>query len=108
VFVAAGLQRLAGPRVQIDTVKGLSSFLVGMFPLVAAMAVLDASYSYLRLQAPFRDAWSVTFVSTMLGMLLTSPLILAWSRSGWKEAFDVARARLPELIVLYICLVFTT
>jgi PAS domain S-box-containing protein len=108
VFVAAGLQRLAGPRVQIDTVKGLSSFLVGMFPLVAAMAVLDASYSYLRLQAPFREAWSVTFVSTMLGMLLTSPLILAWTRSGWKEALDVARARLPELIVLYICLVFTT
>jgi PAS domain S-box-containing protein len=108
LFVAAGLQRLAGPRVQIDTVKGLSSFLVGMFPLVAAMAVLDASYSYLRLQAPFREAWSVTFVSTMLGMLLTAPLILAWSRSGWKEAFDVARSRLPELIVLYICLVFTT
>jgi signal transduction histidine kinase/integral membrane sensor domain MASE1/ActR/RegA family two-component response regulator len=108
VFVAAGLHRLAGPRVQIDTVKGLSSFLVGMFPLVAAMAVLDASYSYLRLQAPFREAWSVTFVSTMLGMLLTAPLILAWSRSGWKEAFGVARSRLPELIVLYICLVFTT
>ena len=108
LFVAAGLQRLAGPRVQIDTVKGLSSFLVGMFPLVAAMAVLDASYSYLRLQAPFREAWSVTFVSTMLGMLLTAPLILAWSRSGWKEAFEVARSRLPELIVLYICLVFTT
>jgi signal transduction histidine kinase/CheY-like chemotaxis protein/integral membrane sensor domain MASE1 len=108
VFVAAGLQRLAGPRVQIDTVKGLSSFLVGMFPLVGAMAVLDASYSYMSLQAPFREAWSVTFVSTMLGMLLTSPLILAWSRSGWKEAFGVARGRLPELIVLYVCLVFTT
>jgi signal transduction histidine kinase/integral membrane sensor domain MASE1 len=108
IFVAAGLQRLAGHRVQIDTVKGLSSFLVGMFPLVAAMAVLDASYSYLSLQAPFREAWQLTFVSTMLGMLLTSPLILAWSRSGWKEAFDVARARLPELIVLYICLVLTT
>jgi PAS domain S-box-containing protein len=108
MFVAAGLQRLAGPRVQIDTVKGLSSFLVGMFPLVGAMAVLDASYSYLALQAPFREAWSVTFVSTMLGMLLTAPLILAWSRSGWKEAFGVARSRLPELIVLYICLVITT
>ena len=108
VFVAAGLQRLAGPRVQIDTVKGLSSFLVGMFPLVAAMAVLDASYSYLRLRAPFREAWSVTFVSTMLGMLLTAPLILAWSRSGWREAFGVARSRLPELVVLYICLVITT
>jgi PAS domain S-box-containing protein len=108
MFVAAGLQRLAGPRVQIDTVRGLSSFLVGMFPLVGAMAVLDASYSYLALQAPFREAWSVTFVSTMLGMLLTAPLILAWSRSGWKEAFEVARSRLPELIVLYICLVITT
>jgi PAS domain S-box-containing protein len=108
LFVAAGLQRLAGPRVQIDTVRGLSSFLVGMFPLVAAMSILDASYSYLRYQAPFRESWSVTFVSTMLGMLLTSPLILAWSRSGWKQAADAARGRLPELIVLYVSLVVTT
>jgi len=108
LFVAAGLQRLAGPRVQIDTVRGLSSFLVGMLPLVAAMSILDASYSYLRYQAPFRESWSVTFVSTLLGMLLTSPLILAWSRSGWREATELARARLPELVVLYISLVLTT
>jgi PAS domain S-box-containing protein len=108
LFVAAGLQRLAGPRVQIDTVKGLSSFLVGMLPLVAAMGILDASFSYLRFHAAFREAWTVTFISTMLGMLLTAPLILAWSRSGWKEATDVARGRLPELIVLYVCLVVTT
>ncbi|HZZ94182.1 MAG TPA: ATP-binding protein [Usitatibacter sp.] len=108
LFVAAGLQRLAGPRVQIDTVRGLSSFLVGMFPLVAAMSILDASFSYLRYEAPFRESWSITFVSTMLGMLLTSPLILAWSRSGWREASEVARGRLPELVVLYISLVLTT
>jgi PAS domain S-box-containing protein len=108
LFVAAGLQRLAGPRVQIDTVKGLSSFLVGMFPLVAAMSILDASYSYLRFEAPFRESWSVTFVSTMLGMLLTSPLILAWSREGWKEAAETTRGRLPELIVLYVALTITT
>ena len=108
LFVAAGLQRLAGPRVQIHTVRGLSSFLVGMFPLVAAMSILDASYSYLRYQAPFRESWSITFVSTMLGMLLTSPLILAWTRSGWKEASDVAKQRLPELIVLYVSLILTT
>ena len=108
LFVAAGLQRLAGPRVQIDTVRGLSSFLVGMLPLVAAMSILDASYSYLRYEAPLRESWSLTFVSTLLGMLLTSPLILAWNRSGWREATDVARARLPELIVLYISLILTT
>jgi PAS domain S-box-containing protein len=108
LFVAAGLQRLAGPRVQIDTVRGLSSFLVGMFPLVAAMSILDASYSYLRYQAPFRESWSITFVSTMLGMLLMSPLILAWSRSGWREASGMARERLPELVVMYVSLILTT
>ncbi len=108
LFVAAGLFRLAGPRVQIDTVKGLAAFLVGMVPLVAAMAILDGAYSYLRFQAPFRQQWSVTFVSTMLGMLLTAPLILAWSREGYREAFEQARTRLPELLVLFAGLVFTT
>ena len=108
VFVAAGLIRLAGPRVQIDTLKGLAAVLVGMVPLVAAMAIVDGAYSFLRFQAPFRQQWSVTFVSTMLGMLLTAPLILAWSRHGYREAFDMTRSRWPELLVLFAGLVFTT
>ena len=105
--VAAGLLRLAGPRVRIDTVKGVSSFLVGMLPLVATMALLDAAISYSRLHTTFRVQWSVTFVSTMLGMLLTAPLILAWSRSGLPEALGVARKRWPELVALYVGLIVT-
>ena len=108
LFVAAGLLRLAGPRVQIDTVKGLASFLIGMVPLVAAMAILDGAYSYLRWDAPFREQWSVAFISTFLGMLLTAPLILAWNRRGYKEAFAQARSRMPELVMLYAGLMVTT
>jgi signal transduction histidine kinase/CheY-like chemotaxis protein len=107
LFVAAGLQRLAGPRVQIDTIKGVASFLVGMAPLVAAMSILDASFTYVTTHAPFREQWSVTLVSTMLGMLLIAPLILAWSRRGLEEALELTRARLPELLVLYAGLIFT-
>jgi integral membrane sensor domain MASE1 len=83
--VGAGLIRLTGPRVHIDTVRGVSAFLVGMVPLVAAMALFDAALGYGRLQTTFRNQWSVTFVSTMLGMLLTAPLILAWNRTGARE-----------------------
>jgi PAS domain S-box-containing protein len=107
LFVAAGLQRLAGPRVQIDSVKGVSSLLVGMFPLVGAMAILEATYSYVRFPAPFREQWSVTFASTLLGMLLTAPLILAWSREGLKEAKAEASRRVPEIVVLYVGLVIS-
>ena len=108
LFVAAGLMRLAGPRVQIDTIKGISSFLVGMAPLVAAMSILDAGFSYLHTNAPFKEQWSVVFVSTMLGMLLTAPLILAWSRHGIQDAVELTRVRLPELLILYAGLIFTT
>ncbi len=104
-FVAAGLMRLSGPRVRIDTVKGVSSFLVGMLPLVAVTALVDASHAYLQFGGNFRNRWSVTFVSTMLGMLLTAPLILAWSRSGLREALEVARRRWPELLALFAGLV---
>jgi integral membrane sensor domain MASE1 len=107
LFVAAGLLRLAGPRVQIDTIRGISSFLVGMAPLVAAMSILDAGFTFLHTRAPFREQWSVAFVSTMLGMLLTAPLILAWSRRGIAEAVEFTRARLPELLVLYAGLIVT-
>ncbi len=105
LFVAAGLQRLSGARVQIDTVKGVSSFLVGMFPLVGAMAVVEASVSYVRIPAPFRDQWAVTFASTLLGMLLAAPLILAWNRKGLGLALEDARRRMPEIVVLYVGLV---
>ncbi|QJR13324.1 ATP-binding protein [Usitatibacter palustris] len=108
LFVAAGLQRLGGPRVHIDTVKGVAAFLIGMAPLVGAMSILDAFYSYTRFQAPFREQWSVVFVSDMLGMILIAPLIIAWSRQGWREALTSSRARLPELIVLYVGLIITS
>src|SRR5512140_370332 len=108
LFVAAGLYRLAGPRIDIASIRGLAAFLVGMVPLVAVMAILDGLYSYLRIGMPFRQQWSVTFVSTMLGMLLTAPLILAWSRHGWREAVDLVKERFGEMVVLYVGLVFTT
>ena len=106
--VGAGLMRLAGPRVRIDTVRGVSAFLVGMVPLVAAMALFDAALGYGRLQTTFRNQWSVTFVSTMLGMLLTAPMILAWNRTGPRDAVEVARRRWPELVALYAGLIVTT
>jgi PAS domain S-box-containing protein len=106
--VGAGLIRLAGPRVRIDTVRGVSGFLVGMVPLVAAMALFDAALGYSRIPTSFRNQWSVTFVSTMLGMLLTAPLILAWHRTSTQESMEVARRRWPELLALYAGLVVTT
>jgi PAS domain S-box-containing protein len=108
LFAATVLQRLGGPRVQIDTVKGLGSVLIGLVLPVAAMSALDAGFSYLNTNAPFKDQWSVVFVSTMLGMLLTAPLIFAWSRRGIEEAVDFTRVRLPELLTLYIALIVTT
>ena len=107
LLVAVGLLKLAGPRVKIDTVKGVSAFLVAMLPLVAAMALVDASRAYAESPGSFREQWSVSFVSMMLGMLLTAPLILAWSRSGLREALLVVRDRWPELLSLYTGLVLS-
>ncbi len=103
--LAVGLQRLGGERVQIDTLKGLGSFLIGMVPLVAAITVADAAVSMARHDTTFREQWSVTFVSDMLGMVLIAPLILAWSGSGWHQALAMARARTGELIVMYAGLI---
>jgi PAS domain S-box-containing protein len=108
MVVAAGLIRLSGPRIQIDTVRGLASFLVGMVPLVAVMALADAAFSFVAFDAPIRQRWSMMFVSTMLGMLVTAPLILAWNRDGYREAYALARARMPEMIALFVILIVIT
>src|SRR5258708_7168678 len=108
LFAAALLQRLGGPVVQIDTIRGLGSLFIGLVLPVGAMSALDAGFTYLHTSAPFKEQWSVVFVSTLLGMLLTAPLILAWSRRGIAEAVEFTRVRLPELLMLYMLLIATT
>jgi PAS domain S-box-containing protein len=102
--VAVGVLRLAGP-VQIFTVKGLSSFLIGMAPLVAGLAVAGAGYTYLHSGGSMREQWAIAFASTMLAMLVTAPAVLAWSRRGIGEALELTRSKMPELIVLYVGLI---
>jgi signal transduction histidine kinase/CheY-like chemotaxis protein len=106
-FVAAGLIRLAGPDVKIDSVRSTAAFLVGMAPLVATTAVVEGLFSGVRFDTPLRDQWSVTFLSDMVGMLIMAPVVLAWSRGELREWLGVARTRLPELVVLYGGLILT-
>jgi signal transduction histidine kinase len=107
LFVAGGLLRLAGPQPSIDTVRGLASFLIGMMPLVATVAVVEGIFSTVRFNAPLRDQWSATFLSEMVGMLIVAPLILAWK--DWREGLATfPRTLLPELIALYAGLAATT
>jgi signal transduction histidine kinase len=107
-IVAFGLARLAGPRVQIDSIRGLAAFLVGLVPLAAGVAILEAAYAYLASDAVFRPRFTLAFVSSILGMLLLAPLVLAWTRDGLGEALAEGRSRAGELIALYVGLVFTT
>ena len=105
---AYGLSRLAGPRVQVDNIRGLAAFLVGMVATVIVVALLEAGYAYMVQGGALRAHWTIAFVSAMLGMMLLAPLVLAWSRSGLASALNEGRARLPELIALYVGLAFTT
>jgi signal transduction histidine kinase/CheY-like chemotaxis protein/integral membrane sensor domain MASE1 len=106
--VAIGLLKLAGPGVQIVTVRGVASFLVGMAPLVAALSILGAGAIYLQSGGSMRQQWAFTFASTMVSVLVTAPLVLAWSRRGIGEALDITRAKLPELAFLYVGLIAAT
>ena len=106
-FVAAGLIRLAGPHVAIDSVRSTAAFLVGMAPLVATTAVVEGLFSGVRFDTPLRDQWSVTFLSDMVGMLIMAPVVLAWSRGELRGWLGLARTRLPELVVLYGGLILT-
>jgi signal transduction histidine kinase/CheY-like chemotaxis protein len=107
-LTAAGMLRLAGPSVQVDNIRGLAAFLVGMVATVIGVALLEAGYAYLIHDVPLKAHWTIAFVSAMLGMLLLSPLILAWSRQGLISALSEGRARLPEIVALYVGLAFTT
>jgi signal transduction histidine kinase/CheY-like chemotaxis protein len=108
-FVAGGLLRLAGPQVRVDSVRGVASFLVGMAPLVATMAVVEGIFSTVRFNAPLQDQWSATFLSEMVGVLILAPLVIAWSRASWTEALvRFKRSLLPELVALYAGLILTT
>ena len=104
---AFGLARLAGPTVQVDSIRGLAAFLVGIVAVVIVTALLEAGYASVARGAAFRAHWTLAFVSAVLGMLLLAPLVLAWSRHGLGDAIAEGRARVPEVIALYTGLMFT-
>ncbi len=108
LVIAAGLVKLAGPRVEIGALRGLASFLIGMVPMVAVMAMLDSAYAYVRFDLPLRQQWSLHFFSTTIGMLIIAPAVLSWSRRGYRQAYEIARERWPELVVLFVLLVIIT
>jgi PAS domain S-box-containing protein len=115
-LIALGLTRLSGERVNLGSLPGMAAFLIGMVPLVAAisladvagMSLIDSAGAWLRLEAPLREQWSVTFVSNFVGVIVIAPLVLAWSREGSREALAGARGQAPELAVLYAGLVVAT
>jgi len=105
---AFGLARLAGPNLQVDSIRGLAAFLVGIVAVMIVAALLEAGYAYVANDAPLRAYWTIAFVSGVLGMLLLAPLMLAWSRHGLGGALAEGRSRVAEVVALYAGLVFTT
>src|SRR5688572_17171073 len=71
---ALGLARLAGPTVQVDSIRGLAAFLVGIVAVVIVTALFEAGYAAMARGAAFRPHWTIAFVSAVLGMMLLAPL----------------------------------
>ena len=65
LIMAAVLARLAGGRVQIGTIAGLTGFLVNLVPLAAVMSLGDAGVNWWRLGAEFRPYWTATLSSSL-------------------------------------------
>ncbi|MGE0356337.1 MAG: ATP-binding protein [Burkholderiales bacterium] len=108
VVVAAGLLRLAGGRVSLGTLAGLTAFLVNLVPLTGAVSLADAALAWARYGVQFRPTWTAGFVSAFIGAILLAPLVVAWSRGGWEEALAPLRGRIAEALVLYAGLVTAT
>ena len=107
-IIAAVMLRIAGGRVDIGTLVGLTGFLVNLVPLTAVVSLGDASVTWWRFGSDFRSQWTVTFVSDFLNMAIVAPLVLAWSRNGQDEAVAPLRGRAAEVIVLFAGLVVAT
>ena len=107
--MAAVLAHLAGGRVQVASIAGLTGFLVNLVPLAAVLSVGDAAVNWWRFGAEFRPQWTAAFVSNFLNMVVVAPLVLAWGRGGWDEsAVESTRSRAAEVAVLFVGLVAAT
>lgn len=106
--VAAGLLRLAGGRVHIGSLAGLTSFLVNLVPLLALTSTAEAGVSWLLDGGDFRAQWTNTYFADFLNAILVAPLILAWSRGSLAATADALRGRFAEVGVLFAGLVAGT
>jgi PAS domain S-box-containing protein len=108
ILVAAVLLRIAGGRVDIGTLQGLTAFLVNLVPLTAVASLAEAAIWAWRFGAEFRPLWTVGFVSDFLNMAVIAPVVLAWGRGGIEATVETVRGRVAEVIVLYAGLMATT
>ncbi len=108
VAMAAVLSRLAGGRVHLGTLAGLTGFLVNLVPLAAVVSVADAAVAGWRFGGEFRPLWTAAFVSDFLNLVVVAPLVIAWARGGDEAVLESLRSRAAEGAVLFAGLVATT
>ncbi|MEZ5064145.1 MAG: MASE1 domain-containing protein [bacterium] len=74
------IRRLAGPRIDLSQFRGQLAWLAGGVVVAPALAAFLGTSSFVRVQADvaFISAWQVWYFADALGVLLLTPLVLAW------------------------------
>ena len=93
------ITRVSGRDVRFDRVAEVAALLVSALGINAITACIGAGAALLAPHGAFSDAWWVWYVADGLGILLVTPLIIAWRHA--READVPARAACLAESVLF-------
>ncbi len=102
------MRRYCNLPQKIDTVMGVLLFTLAALTATALAAIMGALDEKLSAGQPFWLQFEALFISDSLGIIIVTPLILAWSREGRRRLRATLASREIEAAVVFTGLVVAT
>lgn len=92
-------------RPELDSMQRVAAFSAIIVVATGTVSALGGAYTYWMMGKDFLQEWRTWFISDCLGILLITPLVLAWTRPDRDQLASRVGHRKLEVVLLYTGLI---
>jgi signal transduction histidine kinase/ActR/RegA family two-component response regulator len=105
---ATALHHAFKNRIEIDSMQRVAIFTVVTVMATSMVSMLGAFYAHNVMGKVLIQEWRTWFIADCLGILLLTPLMLAWTRADREPLLARVGSRKAEVALLYVGLTVTS
>jgi signal transduction histidine kinase/CheY-like chemotaxis protein/integral membrane sensor domain MASE1 len=108
LVTATALHRAFKNRFELDSMQRVAIFTVVTVMATSMVSMLGALYAHHVMGKVLMQEWRAWFIADCLGILLLTPLVLAWTRTDRETLVERVGSRKLEVALLYTGLTVTS